>query len=101
MSEEFRPDLYTLTDEDGKEQTFELLDSMEYEGETYYALTPYYEDGQAALDDSGAVIILKSEYTDDEEIMVTIDNDEEHERVGAVFMEKLNAMFDFDDEDEE
>ena len=101
MSEEYRPDLYSLTDEDGKEQMFELLDSMEYEGETYYALTPYYEDGQEQLEDSGAVIILKSEYTDDEEIMVTIDDDEEYDRVGAVFMKKLEEMFDCDEEDEQ
>ena len=67
MSEEYRPDLYSLTDEDGKEQMFELLDSMEYEGETYYALTPYYEDGDEALQDDGAVVILKSEYEGDDE----------------------------------
>ncbi|MBO6140385.1 MAG: DUF1292 domain-containing protein [Ruminococcus sp.] len=101
MNEEYRPDLYSLTDEDGKEQMFELLDSMEYEGETYYALTPYYEDGQEALEDSGAVIILKSEYTEDEELMVTIDDDEEYERVGAVFMKKLSELYDFDDEEDE
>ena len=101
MNEEYRPDLYSLTDEDGKEQMFELLDSMEYEGETYYALTPYYEDGQEALEDSGAVIILKSEHTEDEELMVTIDDDEEYERVGAVFMKKLSELYDFDDEEDE
>ena len=53
------------------------------------------------LEDSGAVITLKSEYTDEEEIMVTIDDDEEYDRVGAVFMKKLEEMFDYDDEDED
>ncbi len=101
MSEEYRPDLYSLTDEDGKEQMFELLDSMEYEGETYYALTPYYEDGDEALQDDGAVVILKSEYEGDEEMMVTIEDDEEYDRIGNIFIERINAMFDFDDEDED
>ena len=38
-------DLYTLVDEDGVEQTFELMDTYETdEGELYYALVPYYEN---------------------------------------------------------
>lgn len=32
MAEEYTPDLYTLEDEEGNEQTFEMLDAMEYEG---------------------------------------------------------------------
>ena len=38
---EYGPDLYTLVDEEGKEQTFELLDVMEVEDQVYYALVPY------------------------------------------------------------
>ncbi|MBR1750648.1 MAG: DUF1292 domain-containing protein [Ruminococcus sp.] len=101
MNEEYMPDLYSLTDEDGNEQMFELLDCMDYEGETYYALTPYFEDGQQALEDSGAVVILKSEYVDDEETMVTIDDDELYEKIGNMFLERIEAMFDFDDEEED
>lgn len=37
---EFKPDLYTLTDEEGIEQEFELIDKMEYDGQTYYAFVP-------------------------------------------------------------
>ena len=80
MSEEYTPDLYTLEDEDGNEQVFEMLDVMEYEGEKYYALTPYYENPDEALGDDGEVVILKSDFDGDEEIMVSIDDDEEYER---------------------
>ena len=62
MDNEFLPDLYELEDENGNKQTFELLDAMEYEDEKYYALTPYYENGDEALEDSGDVVILKAEY---------------------------------------
>ena len=55
MDNEFLPDLYELEDENGNKQTFELLDAMEYEDEKYYALTPYYENGDEALEDSGDV----------------------------------------------
>ena len=60
MDNEFLPDLYELEDENGDKQTFELLDAMEYGDEKYYALTPYYENGDEALEDSGDVVILKA-----------------------------------------
>ena len=101
MANEYTPDLYTLEDEEGKEQVFEMLDTMEFEGEKYFALTPYYENPDEMLEDSGEVVILKSEFEGDEEMMVSIDDDDEYERVGEIFMKRIEAMFDFDDEDEE
>ncbi|MBR6968451.1 MAG: DUF1292 domain-containing protein [Ruminococcus sp.] len=98
--DEYTPDLYTLEDEEGNEQVFELLDVMEFEGEKYFALTPYYEDPEQMLEDSGEVVILKSEFEGDEEMMVSIDDDEEYERVGEVFMKRIEEMFDFEDEDD-
>lgn len=101
MSEEYTPDLYTLEDEDGNEQTFEMLDAMEYEGEKYFALTPYYENPDEMLEDSGEVVILKSDFDGDEEIMVSIDDDEEYEKIGNIFMKRIEEMFDFDIEEDE
>ncbi|MBR4554761.1 MAG: DUF1292 domain-containing protein [Ruminococcus sp.] len=101
MENEYTPDLYTLEDENGKEQVFELLDVMEFEGEKYFALTPYYEDPDEMLEDQGEVVILKSEFENDEEIMVSIDDEEEYDRVGEVFMKRIEEMFEFDDEEDE
>lgn len=101
MAEEYTPDLYTLEDEEGNEQTFEMLDAMEYEGEKYFALTPYFENPEDMLGDSGEVVILKSEFTGDEEMMVSIDDDDEYEKVGNIFMKRIEEMFAFDDEDDE
>lgn len=94
---EYTPDLYTLVDEDGQEMTFEMLDSMEYNGETYYALTPYPED----LDHDGEVVILKAVIENDEELMVSIEDDEEYEKIGAEFLRRINEIFDFDDDEDE
>ncbi|WP_124098025.1 DUF1292 domain-containing protein [Ruminococcus sp. Marseille-P6503] len=101
MSEEYTPDLYTLEDEDGHEQVFEMLDAMEYEGEKYYALTPYYENPEETLGDDGEVVILKSDFDGDEEIMVSIDDDEEYERIGNIFMKRIEEMFEFDDDEDD
>lgn len=100
MAEEYTPELYTLEDEEGNEQMFEMLDAMEYEGEKYFALTPYYENPDEMLGDSGEVVILKSDFEGDEEIMVSIDDDEEYEKIGEIFMKRIEEMFEFDDEDE-
>ncbi len=101
MDKEYTPDLYTLEDEEGNEQTFEMLDAMEYEGEKYFALTPYFEDPAEMLEDAGAVVILKSEIEGDEEIMVSIDDDDEYEKIGNIFMKRIEEMFAFDDEDDD
>ncbi|MCD7742348.1 MAG: DUF1292 domain-containing protein [Ruminococcus sp.] len=98
---EYTPDIYTLEDEDGNELLFELLDVMEIEGEKYFALTPYFEDPQEMLDAEGEVVILKSEIINDEEMMVTIDSDEEYERIGQIFIEHLREIYDFDEEEDE
>ena len=37
---EFEPDLFTLEDEEGNEQTFELVDVYKEDDITYYALIP-------------------------------------------------------------
>ncbi len=101
MDNEFLPDLYELEDEDGNKQTFELLDAMEYEDEKYYALTPYFEDGEEALEDSGDVVILKSTFDENnEEILASIEDDEEYEKIGNMFMERIEDMFEFDDDDD-
>lgn len=97
---DYTPDIYTLEDEDGNEQAFELLDVMEYEGEKYFALTPYFDDPEKLLEYDGEVVILKSEYEGDDEMMVTIEDDAEYERVGAVFIERLREMYDFEDDGE-
>ena len=99
---EYTPDLYTLEDEEGNEQEFELLDVMEYEGEKYFALTPYYgEDHDSLLDDDGEVVILKEDMVNGEPMLVSIEEDAEYEKIGSLFLERLNEIYDEDDEDEE
>lgn len=102
MSEmnEYTPDLYELIDDDGNKSSFELLDAMEIDGEQYFALTPYFENENDMLQDDGEVVILKS-FIDEtgEEIMISIDDEEEFNRVGEIFMERLNDMYEFEEDD--
>lgn len=102
MENEYTPDLYELEDELGNKQTFEMLDAMDYEDERYYALTPFFEDAEESLEDSGEVVILKSEFDEatGEEVMASIEDDETYEKIGNIFMERIEAMFEVDEDDE-
>ncbi len=93
--------LYTLEDEEGNEAEFELLDEMEYNGAWYCALVPFHEDEEEILDDDGEFIVLKREMIDGEEMLCTIDEDDEYETVGNLFLERLNAFYDDDELDED
>ena len=98
---DYTPDLYTLSDEDGKEQTFELIDYYEEGDNKYYAMVPYYDNPADIISDSGELVILKSDYSDGEEMLVTIDDDDEYDRIGEIFMSRLEDYYDGDDDSEE
>jgi uncharacterized protein YrzB (UPF0473 family) len=87
------PDLYTLIDEDGVEQQFELLDIMEVDGNRYFALLPYFDDPAQSLETDGNLVVLKGEMVDGEEMMASIDDDEEYDRIGNMFLEKLASLY--------
>lgn len=99
LNNDYNPDIYTLVDEDGNEQAFELLDVMETDDDRYFALIPYYETPEESLDDDGDLVVLKSEMVDGEEMMASIDDEDEYEKIGNMFLERLSEMFDeeFDD----
>ncbi|PKM63176.1 MAG: DUF1292 domain-containing protein [Firmicutes bacterium HGW-Firmicutes-21] len=88
-------DVFTLTDEEGNESQFELLGNLELDGCKYVALIPF--EGE---DDE--YVILKIS-TDDEgnEILLTIDEDTEFDKVADAFEDSFMGEYDLDDEDEE
>ena len=97
MSEDFGPNFITLTDEDGNDIELEYVDAIEVDGQTYMAFFPTVDDeaDEAAAEDFG-LVILKSVMENDEELLSTLDSDEELDKVYDLFMEQLMA-----DEDEE
>lgn len=99
------PLLYELIDENGEKHEFEKLGEMEYEGDWYVALTPFFEEDEVdeLLDDSCEVVILKSEVDEEtgEEMFASIEDDELYEKIGGIFVQQFAEMFEFDDEDED
>ena len=93
MSEEFGPTFITVTDEDGNEIALEFIDALEYNGQMYQAFFPAETEEDEDNPDNG-LVILKVIHEDGEDLLSTLDSDEELEAVYDLFMESL-----FDGED--
>ena len=88
MSEEFGPTFITVTDEDGQELVLEFVDALEHEGQMYQAFFPAETEGEEDDPDAG-LVILKVLHEDGEDVLSTLDSDEELEEVYDLFMESL------------
>lgn len=98
--EEYNPEIFTLTDEEGNEQEFELVDILEEDGNIYYGLVPYLDNPEAMIEEDTELVVLKVGEENGEEFLATIDNDEEYERIGKLFIERISEMWEGDDEEE-
>lgn len=92
MSDEYGSDFMTIIDEDGTEYELEILSTLEYNGETYLAVTPATDE-----DAEVEVSILKSVEEDGEPILCAIEDEEELEAVYSLIMDQLYE----EDEDDE
>ena len=93
------PEIFTLTDEEGVDHEFELWDILEVDGTVYYGLIPHNEDAETLIEEDTELVILKAGVDENgEDFLSTIDNDEEYERIGQMFLEK---SFEEDDEEED
>ncbi len=92
MSEEFSGNIITLTDEDGNEFDLEHLDTIELNGKVYMAFFPLIEseDGEEPADEEEyGLIILRVDSVDGEDMLVTIESEEELDAAYNEFMESL------------
>ncbi|MBR0234907.1 MAG: DUF1292 domain-containing protein [Clostridia bacterium] len=86
-------DIVTLTDEDGTESEFEVIETFEFEGKTYYALLP-------VEDEEGEYVLLRLEQDENgEDILSTIDDDDEFDRVADYFDDEFLNEIDYDGDD--
>ena len=95
--EAYNPDLITLSDDEGKEYTFEVLDPIETDEARYLALLPTYDDPQKMLDDSGELVIVKVGEENGEEFFYEIEDDEEYETIADAFVDRLENFFEIDE----
>ena len=81
MNEDFGADYITISDEDGNEFELEILDTIEFEGQTYTVFVPADIDEMDVNDPDYGLIFLKNREEDGQEVFDSIDSDEELDRV--------------------
>lgn len=80
-------EVFTLTDEEGNESDFELIGRIEDNGQTYLALEPKDENPD------GEYVLLKIAKDDNgEEILITIDDNDEFDRIADIFEDELMSI---------
>ena len=93
--EYFDTEIYTLTDEDGNDEEFELIGKYMENGVTYNALIPADESKQ-----NGEYIILRREVDENGDIyLATIEDDDEFDRIADIFDDSFSE-FDYDGAEE-
>lgn len=90
--EYFDTEIYTLTDEEGNEEEFELIGKYMENGVTYNALIPADEKKQ-----NGEYIILRREEDGEGNVfLATIEDDDEFDRIADIFDDSFNDV-DYDE----
>ena len=83
--------ILSLTDEEGNEVEFELIDSVDFEGVEYLILLPPEEE-------ASEVVILEVEpHTDGTESYLTVDDERVLNEVFKVFKERFADFFTFEE----
>lgn len=96
MSNEFGNDFVTIIDDDGNEFTLEMLDSMDYNGQSYAAFLP--ADMEEDDPDYGMIILrIIPDEESGEELFESIDDDDELQDVYEKFLALFEALADDDE----
>ena len=85
MENEYGSDFMTIIDEDGTEFELEILSELEYNGQTYLAVTPAGAEEGTDLE----VSILKSVEEDGEPILCAVEDEIELETVYNLIMDQI------------
>lgn len=83
--------IIVLTDPDGNDVEFEHLDTIEYNDEIFVVLIE-------TVDDEGVTILkLVEGETEEEDALVTVEDEDTAEAVYQIFKERNKDFFDFED----
>lgn len=100
----YEPDIISVTDDNGEEILFELLERYENGGNTYVAITEYRDNAEEIVEADYEVLILKVLEDDGNEYLSEIENEDEFNEVSEVLMKMVEEKFEveyFDPEDVE
>ncbi len=97
-ADEYNPDIITLSDETGKEYSFEVLDAIETDDGRYLALLPIFDSPEDSVMDSGELVVLKVLEENGESFYEEIEDDDEYDTTADIFIERLQDFFEIEEQ---
>ena len=88
-------EVITLTDEDGNEYDFEILAEAEKNGNTYFAVIEV-KDEDDKKDGILEYVVLKLTEENGEQVLTTIDDDDELDDIADYFDDLFSQEIDYD-----
>lgn len=89
-------EFYTLVDEEGTETEFELIAETEYNGKTYFAMIPAGAAEEKEDEFCEYVILRRDTDENGEDMLVTIDDDDEFDNVADIFDDQFSEEIEYD-----
>ena len=90
----YNPDIISVTDDEGNEIEFELLERYETDDNVYVAITEYRDDDEDIVEGNFEVIILKVvEDENGDEYLEEIQDDIEYEQAADILMAKVEEKY--------
>lgn len=99
MNNEYEADLITLTDDEGTEYEFEILDTVELDDKVYYALMPNFESDD--LENDGTYYIFEAFEEDGEPQLAEVEDEELLDKLADIFETRYSEMFEDEEEPQE
>lgn len=90
----YQPDLISVSDDEGNEIIFELLERYETDNDVYVAITEFHDDAEEIVEADNEVIILKVLEDNGEEYLAEIEDEIEFEQVSDILMAMVEEKFD-------
>jgi len=89
----YEPDIISVTDDNGNEILFELLERYETDEDVYVAITEFRDDAEEIVEADYEVIILKVLEENGEEYLAEIEDEMEYEQISDILMSKVEEKF--------
>ena len=98
-SEDYSADVITLTDENGENYQFEIIDSIEYNEVRYMAVVEMFDDTDKALETEPVLIIFRVGEPDEDgfDTFDVVDDDEEYFEVAGIFEQRLSEVYNIEE----
>lgn len=93
-NENYEPDIISVTDDDGNELLFELLERYESDNDVYVAITEYRDDAEDIVEADYEVIILKVAEENGDEYLEEIEDEAEYNEISEILMNKIEQQYD-------